>query len=503
MTVYEAFLRTVERTPSAVLFSLPGEADVTYGEAAERVARFAQALTSLGVGRGDRVATQTPKCADAVLLYLATLHVGGVYLPLNTAYTHDEIDYFLGDAAPTVFVVDPGHESEHRHRAGPSLSVQSLGTDGTGTLNDLVAQSEPSPEPEPMTPDEPAAILYTSGTTGRSKGAVLTHRNLRSNAEALVECWRFTAEDVLIHALPIFHTHGLFVACNVVFSAGARMIFLPRFDVHQVVDLMPQATSLMGVPTFYTRLLGSQQLTADACAGMRLFVSGSAPLLAEHHREFTERTGHSILERYGMTETGMITSNPYGGPRKPGAVGFPLPGVAIRVVHRETAQPLDQGEVGIVEVSGPNVFAGYWQMPVKTAAEFRADGYFITGDLGRIDDEGYLCLVGRDKDLVISGGFNVYPSEVEDALDVLPGVHESAVIGLPHPDLGEGVTAVVVREAGAAISEAEILSAMQGHLARFKQPKRVLFVDELPRNVMGKVQKASLRSEHASLYVPQ
>ena len=341
--------------------------------------------------------------------------------------------------------------------------------------------------------DDLAAILYTSGTTGRSKGAMLTHDNLRTNAEALVGCWRFTDADVLIHALPIFHTHGLFVATNVALLAGASMLFLPSFDAAEVLGLMPRATAMMGVPTFYTRLLQLPGLTKEATADMRLFVSGSAPLLAETHLEWQERTGHAILERYGMTETSMNTSNPYDGERRPGTVGFPLPGVEVRVVDAETGEPLPAGQIGVLEVRGPNVFAGYWRQPEKTAEEFRAGGWFVTGDLARIDEDGYVHIVGRAKDLIISGGLNVYPKEVEDQIDILPGVAESAVIGVPHPDFGEAVLAVVVGPPGSALEEAGIVAGLQDRLARFKQPKRVFVVDALPRNTMAKVQKNMLR----------
>ncbi len=351
--------------------------------------------------------------------------------------------------------------------------------------------------------DDAAAILYTSGTTGRSKGAVLTHGNLASNCEALLAEWRFTAADRLIHALPIFHTHGLFVACNMSLTAGATMIFLTRFDVDEIIDLMADATVLMGVPTFYTRLLKSPRLDTQATAGMRLFVAGSAPLSADDHAAFNERTGHRILERYGMTETCMITSNPYDGERRPGAVGMPLPGVQIRITDRESGAPLPQGEIGSIEVRGPNVFQCYWRMPEKTASEFRDDHFFITGDLGLIDSDGYLRIVGRDKDLVISGGYNVYPKEVESLIDELPEVVESAVIGVPHPDLGEGVTAIVVVRPGEVLDRARVLEALSESLARYKQPKEVIMVDELPRNVMGKVQKNELRNRYADIYKQQ
>jgi malonyl-CoA/methylmalonyl-CoA synthetase len=345
-----------------------------------------------------------------------------------------------------------------------------------------------------------AAILYTSGTTGRSKGAMLTHENLSSNALTLIDCWRFDAADRLIHALPVFHTHGLFVAVNVALLSGATMIFMPRFDPQAVIAALPRATTMMGVPTFYTRLLTSSGLGREACAGMRLFVSGSAPLLAETHAAWRARTGFTILERYGMTETNMITSNPYDGERRPGAVGFALPGVSVRVRDLDNGAPIRAGEIGVIEVKGPNVFAGYWRMPEKTAQEFRADGYFVTGDLGRFDADGYLSIVGRGKDLVISGGFNVYPKEVEAEIDAVEGVLESAVFGVPHADFGEAVTAVVVARPGAALTESAIHSAIGARLAKFKAPKKILLVDSLPRNAMGKVQKAALREAYKHIY---
>jgi malonyl-CoA/methylmalonyl-CoA synthetase len=329
---------------------------------------------------------------------------------------------------------------------------------------------------------------------------MLTHENLSSNAQTLVDLWRFTSDDVLIHALPVFHTHGLFVATNVALLAGATMIFQPRFDADAVIAAMPRATSLMGVPTFYTRLLDHPGLTREATAHMRVFISGSAPLLSETHSRWSEVTGHAILERYGMTETNMITSNPYDGERRAGTVGFPLPGVTLRIAEPDTGAQLEDGAVGVIELTGPNVFKGYWRMPEKTASEFRSDGFFISGDLGMIDDRGYVHIVGRAKDLIISGGFNVYPKEIETEIDAIEGVEESAVIGLPHPDFGEGVTAVVVAKKRALLTEATVLKAIEGRLARYKAPKRVLFVEELPRNAMGKVQKAALREAHKGLY---
>ncbi|MET0429360.1 MAG: AMP-binding protein, partial [Microvirga sp.] len=380
------------------------------------------------------------------------------------------------------------------------VPVDTIDPSGAGSLPDLAAEQSHAFPTAIVEADDLAAILYTSGTTGRSKGAMLTHGNLVSNALALIDTWQFTSDDVLVHALPIYHTHGLFVASNVTFMAGSSMLFLPKFDADEVMRLMPRATAMMGVPTFYTRLLKHPGLTEEATAHMRVFISGSAPLLAETHREWEAKTGHAILERYGMTETNMNTSNPYDGDRVPGAVGPPLPGVLVRIAEPESGRILPPGEIGMIEVKGPNVFKGYWRMPEKTASEFRADGYFITGDLGKQDERGYVHILGRGKDLVITGGFNVYPKEVEEEIDAIAGVVESAVIGVPHHDFGEGVTAVVVRDSGAAIDEAAILAALDGRLARFKQPKRILFVDALPRNTMGKVQKNILREKFADLY---
>lgn len=473
----------------------------TYGDMLATSARLAHRLVERGVEPGDRVAVQVEKSAEALMLYLACLRAGAVYLPLNTAYTLAELDYFIGDAEPRLLVVPPvrvdaAREVAARHGA----AIDTLDEIGGGSLTKDVAGLPDAFDDVARGADDLAAILYTSGTTGRSKGAMLTHDNLLSNALTLVDYWRFTANDRLIHALPIFHTHGLFVASNVVLLSGGSMVFLPKFDPDAILSLMPSCTAMMGVPTFYTRLLQDERLTREATAGMRLFTSGSAPLLAETHRQFQERTGHAILERYGMTETNMNTSNPYDGDRIAGTVGFPLPGVDLHVVDPETGVSLASGETGMIEVRGPNVFKGYWRMPEKTASEFREDGLFITGDLGLVDERGYVQIVGRGKDLVISGGFNIYPKEVETEIDGLPGVRESAVIGVAHPDFGEGVTAVVVREKGATIDEAAVMAGLKERLARFKQPKRVIFVDELPRNTMGKVQKNVLRDTYKHLY---
>ncbi|MET0741957.1 MAG: malonyl-CoA synthase [Microvirga sp.] len=479
----------------------PEGATFSYGDVVAMSGRLANVLVNRGVRPGDRVAVQVEKSLPALVLYLATVRAGGVYLPLNTAYTLSELEYFIEDAEPSLIICDPERRDGLSSLAARSgAGVETLDARGQGTLSEA-ADGEPDDfATVERGADDLAAILYTSGTTGRSKGAMLTHDNLLSNALTLIESWRFTAEDVLIHALPIYHTHGLFVATNVALLCGATMIFLPRFDPQEVIGLLPRATAMMGVPTFYVRLLQQPGLTPEVVEGMRLFVSGSAPLLAETHREWRARTGHAILERYGMTETNMNTSNPYDGDRVPGAVGPPLPGVLVRIAEPESGRILPPGEIGMIEVKGPNVFKGYWRMPEKTASEFRADGYFITGDLGKQDERGYVHILGRGKDLVITGGFNVYPKEVEEEIDAIAGVVESAVIGVPHHDFGEGVTAVVVRESGAAIDEAAILAALDGRLARFKQPKRILFVDALPRNTMGKVQKNLLRERFADLY---
>jgi len=475
----------------------------TYGDMLEFSGRLAGALQGLGVTPGDRVAVQVEKSPEALMLYLACLRAGAVYLPLNTAYTLAELDYFIGDAEPRLVVVAPKAAEGVRTVAGKhGAQVETLDEAGGGSLLVLAADAGADFPDAARGADDLAAILYTSGTTGRSKGAMLTHDNLLSNALTLRDYWRFTGADRLIHALPIFHTHGLFVASNVTLLAGASMYLLPKFDAGEVLRLMESASVMMGVPTFYVRLLQHPGLTRTAAEGMRLFVSGSAPLLAETHRSFAERTGHAILERYGMTETNMNTSNPYDGERIAGTVGFPLPGVSLRVSEPETGRPVPDGETGMIEVKGPNVFAGYWRMPEKTAAEFRADGFFITGDLGKVDARGYVHIVGRGKDLVISGGYNIYPKEVESEIDAMAGVVESAVIGVPHPDFGEGVTAVVVREKGSALDEAAVLDGLRERLARYKQPKRVLFIDDLPRNTMGKVQKNVLREAYKDLYRP-
>jgi malonyl-CoA/methylmalonyl-CoA synthetase len=474
---------------------------ISYGDLIARAGQMANLLVSSGVKPGDRVAAQTDKSVPGLVLYLAAVRAGAVYLPLNTAYTLNELEYFITDAEPSMVVCDPAKaEGIGAIAAKVGASIMTLGADGKGSLTEAAAKAKPEFATVARSYDDLAAILYTSGTTGRSKGAMLSHDNLASNSLSLVDYWRFTNKDVLIHALPIYHTHGLFVASNVTLFARASMIFLPKFDPDLIIKLMARATVLMGVPTFYTRLLQSPALTRESSKHMRLFISGSAPLLADTHREWAARTDHAVLERYGMTETNMNTSNPYDGDRVPGAVGHALPGVTVRVTDPETGKELAREAIGMIEVKGPNVFKGYWRMPEKTRSEFRDDGFFITGDLGKIDTRGYVHILGRGKDLVISGGFNVYPKEIESEIDAMPGVIESAVIGVPHADFGEGVTAVVVCSKDAGVDEASVLKALDGRLAKFKMPKRVFVVDELPRNAMGKVQKNILRDTYSDIY---
>jgi malonyl-CoA/methylmalonyl-CoA synthetase len=457
----------------------------TYAGLWDETGRLAVTLAALGLAKGDRLLLQAEKAPAVLSLYLACLRSGIVFLPVNPGYTLAETEHFLTDAAPALAVADPER----------AAGIAATGA-RTLALPDLLARAATAPagfDDPAHSPDDLAAILYTSGTTGRSKGVMLSRENLASNAAALVGLWRFTERDVLLHALPVFHTHGLFVATNCALVSGASLIFQPSFAPGQVLDALPQATVMMGVPTFYTRLLADPRLTAEACRSIRLFISGSAPLSPATHAEWQARTGHAILERYGMTETNMITSNPYDGARRAGTVGLPLPGVEVRITDAQGVLPV--GEAGAIEVRGPNVFQGYWRLPEKTAEEFR-DGWFVTGDLGAFDGEGYLSILGRAKDLVITGGLNVYPAEVEAALDVLPGVRASAVIGVPHSDFGEAVVACVM----GAVEEQTLRAALRDRLAAFKIPKRVVVMDDLPRNAMGKVQKAELRQRFASLF---
>jgi malonyl-CoA/methylmalonyl-CoA synthetase len=487
--------------PASLAIETASGERISYADLVARAGRMANALVGLGLEPGDRVAAQVEKSVEAIVLYLGAARAGGVFLPLNTGYTPAELEYFIGDAEPAVFVCDPAKSDLLRPIADKAGAVLvTLDAAGQGTLTDAATAAPEAFATVERAADDLAALLYTSGTTGRSKGAMLSHGNLVSNARALIEAWAYTADDVLIHALPIFHTHGLFVATNVTLFSGASMIFLPKFDVDRIFELMTRATVLMGVPTFYVRLLADDMLNVETTARMRLFISGSAPLLAETHRDWRAKTGHAILERYGMTETNMNASNPYDGERVAGTVGLPLPGVEIIVTDPESGAELARGEIGMIEVRGPNVFRGYWRMPEKTAAELRENGFFITGDLGKIDERGYVHIVGRGKDLIITGGYNVYPKEIETEIDAIPGVFESAVVGVPHRDFGEGVTAVVVPTGKVALDEAKVLGDLEIRLAKFKLPKRVLFVDELPRNAMGKVQKNLLRDRFGDLY---
>ena len=480
-------------TDSRRLLTVPGESSWSYASMVELSGRLANLLLEQKVKPGDRVAVQVQKSAEAIALYLATIRAGAVFLPLNTAYTRAEIEYFLEDAEPTIFVCSSQCEPDFDDI---EARVFSLDSDGIGSLLDAADTMPTEFNNLARESQDLAAILYTSGTTGLSKGAMLSHDNLLSNALTLVDYWHFDSHDVLLHALPIFHTHGLFVATNVILITGASMIFLPRFDLDQMIEQLPNANTLMGVPTFYTRLLADDRFDRDLVSHMRLFVSGSAPMLAETHLQFEERTGHRILERYGMTETNMNTSNPYDGERRVGSVGFPLPGVEIRISDPETGDELPLGETGMIEVRGPNVFLGYWRKPEKTALELRSNGFFISGDLGKVDAEGYLHILGREKDLVISGGYNIYPKQIETEIDTLDGVLESAVFGIADADLGEAVAAAVVPIDGVKLDPEQLVKALEPVLARFKLPRKVFVIDELPRNAMGKVQKNSLRDTY-------
>ena len=474
-------------------------------------AMLANLLGSLNLPAASRVAAHTDKSVEALMLYLAVLRSGHVYLPLNNAYQADEVAYFIGNAEPAVVVCagrNFGWISQIAFKASTSHfspHVYTLNDDRSGTLLDRAAYQNDSQTPVPRGADDLAAILYTSGTTGRSKGAMLSHGNLLSNARVLKDfwAWRSAADggDVLIHALPIFHVHGLFVASHGALLNGSKMIWFNRFDAAAVVARLPQATVFMGVPTLYVRMLAEAGLTREACSRMRLFISGSAPLLIETFKAWQQRTGHTILERYGMSETTMLTSNPYRpeAARRGGTVGLPLPGVALRV-HDAKGSPLPAGDIGGIEVKGPNIFKGYWKMPEKTADEFTTDLWFKTGDLGHVDSDGVVTIVGRSKDLIISGGYNVYPAEIESYMNDLPGVAESAVVGVPHPDFGEVVVAVVVRKPGFELDAVTIVAQLKNRIANYKVPKQVFVSDDLPRNAMGKVQKALLREQHKALF---
>lgn len=476
---------------------------ITHSDFLEHAAQIAHALTALGLNAGDRLAAQVEKSPEALALYAACAQTGVVFLPLNTAYTPNEVSYFVKDSGASLIVCGDVNEDGLTSLAQDAgIRIETLNADGCGRLMDRSANMPTTFEPVDRSGDDLAGILYTSGTTGRSKGAMITQTNLISNAQALAESWHFGDGDVLLHALPIFHVHGLFAATNVMLVTGGSMIFLPKFDLDIMIQMLPKATAMMGVPTFYTRLLSDPRFDRDLTKHMRLFISGSAPLLAETHIQFEKRTGHRILERYGMTETNLTISNPYDGERRAGTVGLPLPGIEVKITD-STGSEVSDGEVGLIEVRGPNVFKGYWQMPEKTREELRENGFFITGDLGIRESDGYITIVGRDKDLIISGGYNIYPKEVELALDAQPGVLESAVIGVPHPDFGESVVGVLVAQGGAELDIDAITDAVGQSLARFKHPRKLVVLDELPRNSMGKVQKNLLRNQFADAFTLQ
>ena len=491
MNLYSRFEYAFSQALERPALMLADALDWTYAHLQGQVEHAAGALVAAGVAPGDRVLVQLAKLPETVALYLACLKVGAVYVPVNTAYTSREVAYFIEDSEPRLFV------AADAEAGNGSVRIETL-TESGGSWRPQLAAAEPVPDTVPRDDDDLAAILYTSGTTGRAKGAMLSHDNLASNVVALDRYWGWQDDDVLLHALPIFHVHGLFVALHCAFLRGTPVIFQPRFDIDALIAELPNATVLMGVPTFYTRLLADPRLDAAQASGVRLFISGSAPLTEQTFADFEARTGMRILERYGMTETLMNTSNPLDGERVAGTVGFPLPLVEARIAGDDGAE-LGVGEVGGIEVRGPNVFSGYWRMPEKTAEEFRADGFFRTGDLGVMDAEGRVSIVGRAKDLVISGGYNVYPKEVERLLDEMPEVTESAVIGVPHPDFGEAVVAILVA-AASGVDEDRVDAHLQGNLARYKQPKRVFCVESLPRNAMGKVQKNELRTRYAELF---
>ncbi|MEH6592942.1 MAG: malonyl-CoA synthase [Halioglobus sp.] len=498
--LYSMFSRRFAINRAQIALETPGGRSITFAELETASAKMANLFVAQGLRPGDRVSVQIDKSPEGVFLYLACLRAGLVYHPLNTAYQRSELAYFLDNAQPSAIVCSTPYLEVLRELAieqgiDPLLT---LDVDGSGSLTALSQALDDQFATVSRGADDMAALLYSSGTTGRPKGIMLSHENLSANAIALVDLWGFSSRDVLLHALPIFHVHGLFVAINCALMSACKMLYLPSYQPQEVIRHLPDCTVMMGVPTYYTRLLSGENFTRKSCANMRLFISGSAPLLEETFREFEQRTGHVILERYGMSETSMNTSNPLEGERKAGTVGPPLPGVTVRIVDAN-GKVLPAGKTGDLQVKGPNVFSGYWRMPDKTAEDFTEDGFFNTGDKGVIDTDGYVSIVGRAKDMVISGGLNVFPKEVELLVDSCPGVLESAVIGIPHPDFGEAVIAVVVMEKAAHANEQEIMATCRDELANFKRPKAVMIVEELPRNAMGKVQKAALRSQYADV----
>jgi malonyl-CoA/methylmalonyl-CoA synthetase len=484
-----------------VFLQLQDGTTFTHGQFLQQAAQYAHVLSDFGLRPGDRVAVQIEKSPHSLAIYAACVQAGLIFLPLNTAYTASELSYFIEDSGARVIICDPKSEMSLAMIAqATGARLETMDAAGQGSFAQKAAPHPLKFTTVPRDAEDLAAFLYTSGTTGLSKGAILTQNNLLSNAEVLTRYWAFSDSDVLLHALPIFHTHGLFVATNIALLSGCKILFVPKFDQEAMIALMPQATCMMGVPTFYTRLLDDPRFDRALSQHMRLFISGSAPLLAETHKLFEQRSGHRILERYGMTETNMSTSNPYEGERRPGTVGFPLPGIELKITDSTTGKTLAQGNIGEIEVRGPNVFKGYWNMPEKTAEELRSDGFFMTGDLGMVDADGYVHIVGRNKDLIISGGFNIYPKEIETVLDAQEGVLESAVIGVPHPDFGETVLALLVPSSERTPDLDAIQSHISEHLARFKLPKKLIVLSHLPRNTMGKVQKNALRDQFRDLF---
>ena len=501
--LYQILEAQFPKTPDTCAFETPEGRYYTFDDLRAGSAKIANWLTGLGIPRGSRVGVQVEKSVEAVMLYLGALRAGMVFLPLNTAYRESEIGYFLKDAEPAVVVCSPGNLAwvEPIARECGCAVVKTLGESADGTLIDAARSCSARFKTVTSKPDELAAILYTSGTTGRSKGAMLSHRNLASNAITLKRYWQWQKGDVLLHALPIFHVHGLFVALHAALLNGSKTLWLPKFDADQIIRLLPRATVMMGVPTFYVRLAADDRLNRRLVSKMRLFISGSAPLLTETFAAFHARTGHVLLERYGMSETIMLTSNPVDGERRAGTVGFPLPGVSVRIVGDDgrviAKRKSGASAIGGVQVRGPNVFSGYWRMPEKTREEFTADGWFKTGDMGKWDAQGYLHLVGRNKDLIITGGYNVYPKEIEMLIDDMPGVEESAVVGVAHPDFGEAVTAAVVARPGVTLDPQAMIADIKSKIANYKVPKKIVVVESLPRNAMGKVQKNLLREQLA------
>ena len=498
--LFEKFFSSMpEDTRAPLLRTLTGYI-YSYADAISESARMANYLTSTGLCPGDRVTVQVDKSPQSIWLYLACLRAGLVFHPLNTDYQAEELRYFVSNAAPAAVICDPAHEALFRNLTEAlHCIVLTLDATGQGSLTDACRNTPADFRDYPATAADTAVLLYSSGTTGVPKGAMLSHGNLAANTATLVDYWGFNSDDVLLHALPVYHAHGLFVALGCVLMSGGSMVFLPRFDRDAVIEALPQTTVMMGVPTFYTRLLDDPRFDRDLCTNMRLFISGSAPLRPETFTAFRERSGHTILERYGMTETSMNASNPLHGERRPGSVGLPLPGVQLRVVD-DAGALLPFGVTGHLQVKGPNVFSGYWRMPEKTAQEFTADGWFKTGDEAIIAADGYITIVGREKDMIISGGLNVYPREIEVLLDEQPGVLESAVIGVPHPDFGEAVIALIVSQPDIAVSGTELIAMLRRRLAAYKVPKRVVAVSELPRNALGKVLKNELRQRYADTF---